>query len=110
MTVGPKTRRDARSPLEKRSGFGRMTHESMGKRIQRLRRERGLTQEQAAEALGVTAAAVSKWETTAASRTFLLGSFRQALAEDETFRPLRDTPAFQALLARLAEPGAYGLI
>ena len=87
-----------------------MTHESMGKRIQRLRRERGLTQEQAAEALGVTAAAVSKWETTAASRTFLLGSFRQALAEDETFRPLRDTPSFQALLARLAEPGAYGLI
>lgn len=87
-----------------------MTHESMGKRIQRLQRERGLTQEQAAEALGVTAAAVSKWETTAASRTFLLGSFRQALAEDETFRPLRDTPAFQALLARLAEPGAYGLI
>ena len=82
-----------------------MTHESMGKRIQRLRRERGLTQEQAAEALGVTAAAVSKWETTAASRTFLLGSFRQALAEDETFRPLRDTPAFPALLARLAEPG-----
>ena len=68
-----------------------MTHESMGKRIQRLRRERGLTQEQAAEALGVTAAAVSKWETTAASRTFLLGSFRQALAEDETFRPLRRT-------------------
>ena len=43
-----------------------MTHESMGKRIQRLRRERGLTQEQAAEALGVTAAAVSKWETGAA--------------------------------------------
>ena len=42
---------------------------------------------------------------TAASRTFLLSSFRQALAEDETFRPLRDTPAFQALLARLAEPG-----
>ena len=38
-----------------------MTHESMGKRIQRLRRERGLTQEQAAAALGVTAAAVSKW-------------------------------------------------
>ena len=65
-----------------------MTHESMGKRIQRLRRERGLTQEQAAEALGVTAAAVSKWETTAASRTFLLGSFRQALAEDETFRQM----------------------
>lgn len=39
---------------------------SMGKRIQRLRKERELTQEQAAEALGVTAAAVSKWETDAA--------------------------------------------
>ena len=36
---------------------------SMGKRIQRLRKERELTQEQAAEALGVTAAAVSKLET-----------------------------------------------
>ena len=82
-----------------------MTHESMGKRIQRLRRERGLTQEQAAEALGVTAAAVSKWETTAASRTFLLGSFRQALAEDETFRPLRDTPAFQQKGILIARTG-----
>ena len=40
--------------------------ESIGKRIQKLRRERGLTQEQAAAALGVTAAAVSKWETDAA--------------------------------------------
>ena len=40
--------------------------ESMGKRIQRLRRGRELTQEQAAAALGVTAAAVSKWETDAA--------------------------------------------
>ncbi len=38
-------------------------NESMGKRIQKLRRQRGLTQEQAAAALGVTAAAVSKWET-----------------------------------------------
>lgn len=41
-------------------------NESMGKRIQKLRRQRGLTQEQAAAALGVTAAAVSKWETDAA--------------------------------------------
>ena len=40
--------------------------ESMGKRIQRLRKTRELTQEQAAAALGVTAAAVSKWETDAA--------------------------------------------
>ena len=37
--------------------------ESTGKRIQRLRKTRELTQEQAAAALGVTAAAVSKWET-----------------------------------------------
>lgn len=38
----------------------------IGKRIQQLRREKGLTQEQAAAALGVTSAAVSKWETNAA--------------------------------------------
>ena len=38
----------------------------IGKRIQRLRRERSLTQEQLAAALGVTSAAVSKWETNAA--------------------------------------------
>ena len=38
----------------------------IGKRIQQLRREKNLTQEQAAAALGVTSAAVSKWETNAA--------------------------------------------
>ena len=38
----------------------------MGKRIQRLRREKQLTQEQVAAALGITSAAVSKWETGAA--------------------------------------------
>ncbi|MDE6899469.1 MAG: helix-turn-helix domain-containing protein, partial [Oscillospiraceae bacterium] len=38
----------------------------IGKRIQRLRREKDLTQEQMAAALGVTSAAVSKWETGAA--------------------------------------------
>ena len=38
----------------------------IGKRIQQLRREKGLTQEQMAAALGVTSAAVSKWETNAA--------------------------------------------
>ena len=38
----------------------------IGKRIQHLRREKGLTQEQIAAALGVTSAAVSKWETNAA--------------------------------------------
>lgn len=38
----------------------------IGKRIQRLRQEKGLTQEQAAAALGITGAAVSKWETNAA--------------------------------------------
>ncbi|MBD5149940.1 MAG: helix-turn-helix transcriptional regulator [Oscillibacter sp.] len=38
----------------------------IGKRIQQLRREKNLTQEQTAAALGVTSAAVSKWETGAA--------------------------------------------
>lgn len=38
----------------------------IGKRIQQLRREKNLTQEQMAAALGVTSAAVSKWETSAA--------------------------------------------
>lgn len=36
--------------------------ESMGKRIARLRREQGLTQETLAERMGVSAQAVSKWE------------------------------------------------
>lgn len=35
----------------------------IGKRIQELRREKGLTQEQVAGALNISAAAVSKWET-----------------------------------------------
>lgn len=38
----------------------------IGKVIQKLRREKDLTQEQLANALGVTSAAVSKWETNAA--------------------------------------------
>ena len=35
----------------------------MGKRIQTLRKQQEMTQEQLADLLGVTAAAVSKWET-----------------------------------------------
>ena len=38
----------------------------IGKKIQQLRRGKSLTQEQMAAALGVTSAAVSKWETSAA--------------------------------------------
>ena len=167
--------------------------ESMGKRTQRLRKARELTQEQAAAALDVTAAAVSKWETDAAcpdvamlaplarllkvtvdellemecvggmessfrllrasklctlgrleeaqqeleryvdaalrtadmangparqgtglysrtelrpsavSRAFFLNTIRRALEECEEFHPLRDTPAWDALLQRLEE-------
>ena len=39
-----------------------MENETMGKRIGELRRQRGLTQDQFAEAMGVSAQAVSKWE------------------------------------------------
>ena len=34
----------------------------LGERIQALRKARGLTQEQLAQAMGVTVGAVSKWE------------------------------------------------
>lgn len=37
-------------------------NESMGNRIQKFRKEKGLTQEDLAEKLGVSAQAVSKWE------------------------------------------------
>ena len=40
-----------------------MNNETIGKRIQAIRKERGLTQKQLAEQLGVTPQAVSKWET-----------------------------------------------
>ena len=36
--------------------------ETLGKRIAALRKEKGLTQEQLAEKVGVSAQAVSKWE------------------------------------------------
>lgn len=77
----------------------------IGKRIQQLRREKGLTQEQAAAALGVTSAAVSKWETNAAIPDVamlcplarLLGStvdqlldFRPALEQEEINRLLEE--------------------
>lgn len=43
-----------------------MDTQTIGKRIAQLRKESGLTQEQLAEKLGVTAQAVSKWENDAA--------------------------------------------
>ncbi len=39
-----------------------MTNETLGKRIGELRRRKNLTQDQFAEAMGVSAQAVSKWE------------------------------------------------
>ena len=39
-----------------------MTNETLGKRIAELRRQRGLTQDQLAEAMNVSPQAVSKWE------------------------------------------------
>lgn len=40
-----------------------MSNQTIGKRIQALRKEQGLTQKQLAELVGVTPQAVSKWET-----------------------------------------------
>lgn len=40
-----------------------MNENTIGKRIQALRKERGMTQKQLADAVGVTPQAVSKWET-----------------------------------------------
>lgn len=77
----------------------------MGKRIQQLRRAKRLTQEQMAAALGVTGAAVSKWETDAAMPDIamlcplarLLGTtvdvlldFRPALEQEEIDRLLEE--------------------
>lgn len=74
-----------------------------GKRIQRLRREKELTQEQMASALGVTGAAVSKWETDAAMPDVamlcplarLLGTTVDALLD---FRPALEPEEIDALL------------
>lgn len=75
----------------------------IGKRIQHLRREKNLTQEQMAAALGVTSAAVSKWETNAAIPDVsllcplarLLGTTVDALLD---FRPALEQEEINALL------------
>lgn len=75
----------------------------IGKKIQCLRREKGLTQEQMAAALGVTSAAVSKWETNAAIPDVamlcplarLLGTTVDALLD---FRPALEQEEINALL------------
>ena len=75
----------------------------IGKRIQCLRREKKLTQEQLAAALGVTSAAVSKWETNAAMPDVamlcplarMLGITVDALLD---FRPALEQEEINALL------------
>mgnify|MGYP003586878427 FL=1 len=47
-------------PMKERDTI--MEQQSMGKRIMQLRKEKGYTQEQLAEMMGVSAQAVSKWE------------------------------------------------
>ena len=47
-------------PMKEREN--KMEQQSMGKRIMQLRKEKGYTQEQLAEMMGVSAQAVSKWE------------------------------------------------
>lgn len=41
----------------------------LAENIRMMRKERGLTQEQLAEAMGITVGTVSKWETGSCSRT-----------------------------------------
>lgn len=75
----------------------------LGKRIQQLRREKDLTQEQMAAVLGVTGAAVSKWETDAAIPDVamlcplarLLGTTVDGLLD---FRPALEQGEIDALL------------
>ena len=77
----------------------------IGKRIQQLRREKNLTQEQMAAALGVTSAAVSKWETNAAMPDVamlcplarLLGTTVDKLLD---FRPALEQEEINALLGK----------
>lgn len=95
MDLGPKTEGRLRETRNKDM--------EMGKRIQQLRREKNLTQEQAAAALGVTGAAVSKWETDAAIPDVamlcplarLLGTTVDALLD---FRPSLEPGEIDALL------------
>lgn len=81
----------------------RSTSMEIGKRIQQLRRAKDLTQEQVAAALGVTGAAVSKWETDAAipdvamlcPLSRLLGTTVDGLLD---FRPALEQAGIDALL------------
>lgn len=76
----------------------------IGKQIQRLRREKNLTQERLAAALGVTSGAVSKWETNAALPDVallcplarMLGVTVDVLLD---FRPALEPEEIDALLA-----------
>lgn len=80
----------------------------IGKQIQKLRREKNLTQEQMAAALGVTSAAVSKWETNAAMPDVamlcplarLLGTTVDRLLD---FRPALEPEEINALLKERRE-------
>lgn len=92
-------------PENRGTPLGKMRNRIMeiGKRIQHLRREKDLTQEQMAAALGVTSAAVSKWETNAAIPDVamlcplarLLGTTVDALLD---FRPALEQEEINALL------------
>lgn len=71
---------------------------SLGKKIQRLRREKGWTQEELASQLGVSAQAVSKWETDVSSPDIsLLRSLAEALGTsvDQLLSPEDAAPVVQ---------------
>ena len=91
-----------------------MNEATIGKRIAALRRERGLTQGELAETLGVSAQAVSKWETDTAYPDITLlptladelgttvdGILRQDVVAETRYVPAEERKSFDELVMRI---------
>lgn len=91
-----------------------MNEATIGKRIAALRRERGLTQSELAETLGVSAQAVSKWETDTAYPDITLlptladelgtmvdGILGQDVVAETRYVPAEERKSFDELVMRI---------